>query len=62
MTHLKVVGRGNHIDYMERDVRNLKKAINMLDNKEACTDYCTKIKDNFFHGNCSGECYYLLDK
>ena len=62
VTHLKVVGRGNHIEYMERDVRYLKKAINMLDNKEACTDYCTKIKDNFFHGNCSGECYYLLDK
>ena len=30
ITHLKLVGRGNYIDYMERDIRNLRKALEIL--------------------------------
>ncbi|MGG7146906.1 U32 family peptidase [Clostridium butyricum] len=58
VTHLKVVGRGNYIDYMERDVKNLKKAIDMLEHMEDETDYEKNIKDNLFKGRCSKECYY----
>lgn len=57
VTHLKVVGRGNYIDYMERDVKNLKKAINMLDAYDE-SSYLKKVKDNLLNGKCSGECYY----
>lgn len=57
VTHLKVVGRGNYIDYMERDVKNLKKAINMLDAYDE-RSYLENVKDNLFNGKCSGECYY----
>lgn len=55
VTHLKVVGRGNSIDNMEKDIQKLKEAISMIDNDE----YESSIKDYFFKDKCSGECYYL---
>ena len=30
VTHLKLVGRGNYTDYMERDIKNLRKALEIL--------------------------------
>ena len=60
VTHLKVVGRGKYIDYMERDVKNLKRALKLLDDmKTEDMDYDKKLKNTLFNGNCSGECYYL---
>lgn len=58
ITHLKVVGRGNSIKNMEKDVRNLKKAISMLDNIEDNISYEEKVKEKLFSDKCSGECYY----
>lgn len=58
VTHLKVVGRGNFIDFMEKDVRSLKKAISMLDDTEDSESYKKMVKDKLFHGKCSGKCYY----
>lgn len=58
VTHLKVVGRGNSIENMERDVQNLKKAIAMLDNIEDSKSYEKSVRDKLFHGKCSGQCYY----
>ena len=58
VTHLKVVGRGNYIDYMEKDVRNLKKAIDMLNDENYNNDYEESIIKKMFFGRCSGECYY----
>lgn len=61
ITHLKVVGRGNSIDNMERDVRNLKKALNMVENINDEIIYKDTIKENFFKSKCSGDCYYITD-
>lgn len=58
VTHLKVVGRGNFINFMEQDVQNLKKAISMLDDTKDSGVYEKRVKDQLFHGKCSGECYY----
>lgn len=58
VTHLKVVGRGNFIDVMEKDVQNLKKAISMLDDTENTEVYEKRVKEQLFNGKCSGECYY----
>lgn len=56
VTHLKVVGRGNSIDNMEKDVKNLKKALELIDvNTE---QYKEVLKKKLFKGECSGECYY----
>lgn len=58
VTHLKVVGRGNFINFMEKDVQNLKKAISMIDDTENSYDYEKRVKDVLLQGKCSGECYY----
>ncbi len=58
VTHLKVVGRGNFIDLMIEDVKNLKKAINMLSITENSIEFEGKVKQELFKGKCSGECYY----
>ena len=34
ITHLKLVGRGNYVDHMEKDIRNLRKALEILDAAE----------------------------
>lgn len=57
VTHLKVVGRGNSVDNMKRDVENLRKAIDMLEEIEDNT-YEISVKDRLFKGKCSGQCYY----
>ncbi|GAA0075688.1 hypothetical protein UT300005_00660 [Clostridium sp. CTA-5] len=58
VTHLKVVGRGNSINNMEKDVQNLKKAIDMLDNIQDSNTYEKEVKNKLFSGKCSGQCYY----
>lgn len=58
VTHLKVVGRGNFIDLMIEDVKNLKKAINMISSTENSIEFEGKVKQELFKGKCSGECYY----
>lgn len=59
VTHLKVVGRGNSINNMEKDIKNLRKAINMINEVNDTISFEKKIKKDFFDKNCSGECYYL---
>lgn len=57
VTHLKVVGRGNSVDNMERDIRGLKKAINLLD--KSYSNYKDEVKKEIFNNcTCSNECYY----
>ena len=58
VTHLKVVGRGKYIDYMEKDIIGLKKAINMLENNDSEESYEKAIKSKLFNSTCSKECYY----
>ncbi|GKX67566.1 U32 family peptidase [Inconstantimicrobium mannanitabidum] len=58
ITHLKVVGRGNSIENMEKDVRNLKRAIDILSDIEDSKAYEDKVKDKLFNDKCSGQCYY----
>lgn len=58
VTYLKVVGRGNSVDNMKRDVENLRKAIDMLEDVEGNNTYEISIRDKLFSGKCSGQCYY----
>ena len=38
VTHLKLVGRGNYVDFMERDIRNLKRALEILQESGGSAD------------------------
>ncbi len=74
VTHLKLVGRGNYTDYMERDIRNLRQALEILKdvlNMEKTGNipaglkgeetYISQMKKELFGpvGRCSGMCYYM---
>lgn len=59
ITHLKLVGRGNYIDFMEKDIRNLKTALEILENTDTEADFRTEMKKQIFPYGCSGSCYYL---
>ena len=58
ITHLKLVGRGNYVDHMEKDIRNLRKALEILDAAEDETAFQCMIKRILFPHGCSEKCYY----
>lgn len=63
VTHLKLVGRGNYADFMEKDIRNLRIALDILKENESTggskEQYIRKMKAQIFPGGCSRNCYYL---
>lgn len=69
VTHLKVVGRGNYIDYEKEDIRQLKRALTILEEVETLrqkdsgevqlhAEFQRRIRTRLFHGECSNNCYY----
>ena len=58
ITHLKLVGRGNYIEKMERDIKELKKAIKMASQIETYEEYKSALMSELFVSGCSGKCYY----
>lgn len=59
ITHLKLVGRGNYTDFMEQDIRQLRKALELLDGAEDEADYQKTIQTTIFSEGCGKKCYYL---
>ena len=58
VTYLKVVGRGNSIDFMERDVKELRTALDILE-KISNENYVEEMKNKLFKNKkCSRNCYY----
>ena len=60
ITHLKLVGRGNYADFMEKDIRNLRAALGILENTGTEAEYIRKMKRELFPYGCSGMCYYKI--
>ena len=58
ITHLKLVGRGNYTDFMEKDIRNLRKALNILEISDSNNSYQKKLKKELFPYGCGENCYY----
>lgn len=58
ITHLKLVGRGNYTDFMEKDIRQLRKALDILENSDSEAQYQKKMKASLFQDGCSRNCYY----
>ena len=59
ITHLKLVGRGNYTDFMEKDIRQLKKALQILDNVDNEQEFLFEMKKTLFPKGCSNRCYYF---
>ena len=58
ITHLKLVGRGNYTDYMEKDIRNLRMALEILETAQEESAYLKNMKSAIFPDGCSRNCYY----
>lgn len=52
VNYLKIVGRGGHIDLIERDVAMLRRALDMQDHAPEA------LKKALFADACGGNCYY----
>lgn len=58
ITHLKLVGRGNHSEDMKADIQNLRKALTILKTAGSEAEYCRQMKQQIFPNGCSRQCYY----
>ena len=58
ITHLKLVGRVNYTDFMEKDIRQLRKVLDILENSDSEAQYQKKMKASLFPDGCSQNCYY----
>ena len=59
ITHLKLVGRGNYTDYMEQDIRMLRRALTLLEQSTSEEDFKDTLRRTLFSYKCSKVCYYL---
>ena len=59
ITHLKLVGRGNYTDYMEQDIRMLRRALMLLEHSTSEKDFQQNMREQLFPQGCSSHCYYL---
>lgn len=57
ITHLKLVGRGNYTDFMERDIRNLRRTLEILEDSSTEEEYIRAMKAELFPNGCSHMCY-----
>ena len=60
ITHLKLVGRGNFSEYMMQDIRQTRKALDILEETRGAgrDAYRKSMKAALFSGRCSRNCYY----
>lgn len=58
ITLLKLVGRGNYTDFMEKDIRQLRKALDILEKSDNELQYQREMKASLFPDGCSQNCYY----
>lgn len=56
ITHLKLVGRGNYTDFMERDIRNLRRTLEILEDSSTEEEYFRAMKAELFPNGCSHMC------
>lgn len=59
ITHLKLVGRGNHPEWMRQDIIVLKKTIKLARSCGSEADFVHGIRRNLLKKSCSRRCYYL---
>lgn len=59
ITHLKLVGRGNYTDYMEQDIRILRRALTLLEQSTSEGEFQDTLRHTLFSDKCSKVCYYL---
>nr|WP_167958125.1 U32 family peptidase [Anaerosporobacter faecicola] len=58
ITHLKLVGRGNYPSFMQEDIKQLKRAMELSEDIENENEFRQEIRYKIMNGSCSQVCYY----
>lgn len=58
VTHLKVVGRGRHLDFLKKGISQLKEIIEFAKKENDNTVFTKTVKSQYLNNNCSKKCYY----
>lgn len=58
VTHLKIVSRGNDGELTVRDIRSLKRALDILEESFSEEEFVAKVMAEQFPAGCSHNCYY----
>ena len=61
ITHIKLVSRGNYTADTIEDIRQLKNALNILEQSTCEKDYKKQMKSRLFAKDCSHNCYYITE-
>ena len=61
ITHLKLVSRGNYTEDSIRDIKALRKALEILEESSSEDDYIRNMKKELFPSGCSRNCYYPVN-
>lgn len=59
ITHLKLVSRGNYVEDTIEDIRQLRRALQILEQSDSEQEYKSTMRRSLFAGECSHSCYYL---
>lgn len=59
VTHLKLVGRGLSPDCMIKDIKETRKALEILETSQNEEEYLHRMKRALFPEGCSRNCYYV---
>lgn len=59
VTHLKLVGRGNRTEWIERDLKLLRRALDMAYDAPSEAAYRREMQAEIFPSGCGKQCYYL---
>lgn len=62
VTHLKIVGRGNYTEDSVRDIKNLRRALTILEESKTEEEYLYKVRKELFPQGCSNNCYRYCAK
>lgn len=57
VTHLKVVSRGNSAEMTIRDIKAMRKALDIMENADTEEEYIKIVKREIFPTGCSENCY-----
>jgi len=58
VTHLKIVGRGNHLEFMKNDISAVKRALELIPKFDSIGEYGEAVRRDVFGKKCSKNCYY----
>lgn len=59
VTHLKIVGRGKKLEYLIKDVNNIKQLVDHSKKSASSSEFEEYVKRSIYNNKCPKDCYYI---